>query len=387
MGIKGLMKLISDNSPGAVKEKDIKALFGLKVAVDASMALYQFLVAVRSGPDDTNLTNEAGDVTSHLQGMFYRTIRMLEAGIKPVYVFDGKPPELKGGELEKRKERREKAEEDLAEAKEGENANKEDEHKFNRRLVRVTKEHNDEVKQLLRLMGVPVVEAPGEAEAQCAVLAKAGKVFATATEDMDALTFGTDKLLRNMSVAASRKLPIHQIQLSTVLEGLGLTMNQFIDVCILCGCDYTCTIRGIGPHRALELVKKYGDMENVLKNLDPKKYNIPEDFLFKESRELFLKPDVTDPEEVNMVWKDADEEGIIKFLVEEKGFQLERIQGGLKRMKAAKGKGNQSRMESFFTIAPPSDKKRPPPPAKGKKGAKSAAVKGKGGPAAKKQKK
>lgn len=359
----------------------MKAFFGLKIAVDASMALYQFLVAVRSGPDDQNLTNEDGDVTSHLQGMFYRTIRMMDVGIKPVYVFDGKPPELKGGELEKRKERRAKAQDDLEEAKESEN--KEDEHKFNRRLVRVTKEHNEDVKKLLRLMGVPVIESPGEAEAQCASMVKTGQVFATATEDMDALTFGTNKLLRNMSASAARKLPIHEIQLSVILEDMGLTMDQFIDVCILCGCDYTCTIRGIGAVRALEMIKKHGNLETALETLDKNKYKIPEDFLYKESRKLFVKPDVLDPDEVKLVWKDPDEEGLIKFMVEEKGFQLDRIQNGLKRMHAARGKGTQKRMESFFGASTVT-RKRPPPPTKGSK---KKAAKGKGKPAAKKKKK
>lgn len=379
MGIKGLMKLISDNAPAAVKEKEIKAFFGLKIAIDASMALYQFLIAVRSGPDDTNLTNEAGEMTSHLQGMFYRTIRMMDNGVKPVWVFDGKPPDMKGGELVKRREKREKAEADLAAAKEEDN--KEDEHKFNRRLVRVTKEHNDDVKKLLRLMGVPVVEASGEAEAQCAALCKAGAVFGTATEDMDALTFGTPKLLRNMSASAARKLPILQIDLKILLEDLDMTMEQFIDVCILCGCDYTNTIRGIGPTRAVDLIRKHKTIEKAIESLDKKKYPMPEDFNFAGARGLFVKPDITPPDDVKLVWKDPDEEGLIQYLVNEKGFQIERVKGGLARMKKARGKSTQKRMESFFG-ASTSTRKRPPPPTKKGKGSKK-----KGKPAKKKSRK
>lgn len=380
MGIKGLMKLISDNAPCAVKEKEIKSYFGLKVAIDASMALYQFLVAIRAGPDDTNLTNEAGEMTSHLSGMFYRTIRMMENGIKPVWVFDGKPPDMKGGELLKRKERREEAEAELKKAQEEEN--KEDEHKFNRRLVRVSKEHNDDVKALLRLMGVPVVEAPGEAEAQCAALAKADKVFATATEDMDALTFGTPKLLRNLSASAARKLPILQIDLAVLLQDIGLTMEQFIDVCILCGCDYTGTIRGIGSKRALELILKHGNIEKAIESLDKKKYTIPDNFQFKESRALFVKPDIDEAAKVDLKWKDPDEKGLIDFMVNNKGFQIERIQTGIKRIKACRGKGTQKRMESFFgSVGGPRKRVAPPAKGKGKKGSK------KKGPASKKAKK
>lgn len=151
------------------------------------MVMYQFLVAVRSdnGYASAMLMNEAGEITSHIQGMFNRTIKLLSAGVKPVYVFDGKPPDLKSGELAKRTARRQQAEADLAAAKEA--GEQEDIDRFSRRLVKVTKQHNDDCKELLRLMGVPVITAPCEAEAQCAELARQGKVFATATEDMDAL--------------------------------------------------------------------------------------------------------------------------------------------------------------------------------------------------------
>ncbi len=177
MGIKGLLKLLQDQAPGSLKTYPFESLFGRKVAVDASMCLYQFLIAVRTGPDDQNLTNQDGEVTSHLQGLFYRSLRMLEEGVKPVFVFDGKPPVLKGGELEKRRERRAEAETDLQEAKE--EGDQEEVNKYQRRLVRVTKEHNEDAKKLLRLMGIPVVEAPSEAEAMCAELTKKGIVFAT----------------------------------------------------------------------------------------------------------------------------------------------------------------------------------------------------------------
>ncbi|KAK3409316.1 hypothetical protein EUGRSUZ_J01445 [Eucalyptus grandis] len=119
------------------------------------------------------LTNEAGEVTSHLQGMFYRTIRLLEAGIKPAYVFDGKPPDLKKQELAKRFLKRAAASEELAVAIASQN--KEDMEKLSKRTMKVTQHHNEDCKKLLKLMDLPVVEAPSEAEAQCAALCKAGK--------------------------------------------------------------------------------------------------------------------------------------------------------------------------------------------------------------------
>jgi flap endonuclease-1 len=283
MGIHGLMKLLSEECPEAIKEQELENYTGRKVAIDASMAMYQFLVAVRMGPgggqSSSMLMNEAGEVTSHIQGMFNRTIKMMTSGIRPAYVFDGKPPEMKSGELAKRLARREKAEADLAVARAAEAADDVD--KFSRRLVKVTRQHNADCQELLRLMGIPVVLAPGEAEAQCAEMAKHGKVYATATEDMDALTFRTPKLLRKLTFSQSSKdkQPILEIDFNMVLQGMDITYEQFVDLCILCGCDYCSTIKGIGPKTALKLIRVHKNIETVIKALKrEKKYSIPVDW-------------------------------------------------------------------------------------------------------------
>ncbi|KAF9798746.1 hypothetical protein SFRURICE_021543 [Spodoptera frugiperda] len=222
MGILGLSKLIADIAPHAIKEMEIKNYFGRKIAIDAYMSLYQFLIAVRS--EGSQLVSVDGETTSHLMGTFYRTIRLVENGIKPVYVFDGKPPDMKSHQLNKRAERREEAEKELQKATEA--GDQESIEKFNRRLVKVTKVHNDEARQLLKLMGIPVVEAPCEAEAQCAAMVKAGKVFASATEDMDALTFGTNVLLRHLTFSEARKMPVQEFHLDDVLKGLELNQRE-----------------------------------------------------------------------------------------------------------------------------------------------------------------
>ncbi|XP_021282163.1 flap endonuclease 1 isoform X1 [Herrania umbratica] len=346
MGIKGLTKLLADNAPKAMKEQKFESYFGRKIAIDASMSIYQFLIVVgRSGTE--MLTNEAGEVTSHLQGMFTRTIRLLEAGIKPVYVFDGQPPDLKKQELAKRYSKRADATEDLQQAMEA--GNKEDIEKFSKRTVKVTKQHNEDCKRLLRLMGVPVIEAPSEAEAQCAALCKSRKVYAVASEDMDSLTFGAPRFLRHLMDPSSRKVPVMEFEVSKVLEELNLTMDQFIDLCILSGCDYCDSIRGIGGQTALKLIRQHGSIEHILQNINKERYSIPDDWPYQEARRLFQEPLVcTDDEQLEMKWSAPDDEGLITFLVNENGFNSDRVTKAIEKIKAAKNKSSQGRLESFF---------------------------------------
>ena len=186
------------------------------------MSIYSFLIAVRS--EGQQLMSDTGETTSHLMGMFYRTLRIVDNGIKPLYVFDGAPPKLKSGELAKRFQRKAEASEAHEQAKETGTA--EEVEKFSRRTVRVTREHNDECKKLLKLMGVPYIDAPTEAEAQCAILARAGKVYAAASEDMDTLCFDAPILLRHLTFSEQRKEPIQEIHLDRVLAGLDMDKKQ-----------------------------------------------------------------------------------------------------------------------------------------------------------------
>ena len=355
MGIQGLTKLIGDFAERAISEHAIQSYFGRRVAVDASMSMYQFMIALRGTGMD--LTNESGEITSHISGMFYRTIRLLEKGIKPAFVFDGKPPEMKIHELKKRKEKLTDATAKQAEAAESGTA--EDAIKFSKRTVRVSKEHSQECQTLLRLMGMPVIEAPSEAEAQCAALAKSGKVWAVGSEDMDTLTFGAPILLRNLTASESQKKEILEINLAAVLDGMGLNQSQFIDLCILCGCDYCPSIRGIGPKTAYNLIKEHGKLEEVLPILEAKKgkdgepkHHIPPDFDYQSVRLLFSEPDVLDSEQVELKWGQPDVEGLTRFLVEEKKFSEDRVRSGIERLrKATQEKHVQQRLDSFFSAA------------------------------------
>ncbi|TFK68030.1 flap endonuclease 1 [Pluteus cervinus] len=440
MGIKGLTGLLSEHAPESIKHHEIKTLFGRKVAIDASMSIYQFLIAVRQ-KDGEMLTNDAGETTSHLMGFFYRTIRIVENGIKPAYVFDGRPPELKKGVLAKRFDRREEAKEEGEEAKEiGTTA---DVDRFSRRTVKVTKEHNEECRRLLTLMGIPVVIAPSEAEAQCAELARGGKVFAAGSEDMDTLTFSAPILFRHLTFSEAKKQPISEINLKLALEGLDMNMSQFIELCILLGCDYLEPIKGVGPKSALKLMREHGSLKGVVKHLrakaaeraaapkpdsdgeeelipseddepaptsdverpdnasddedeekpkekpKPKKKKgaakgkgrggpqIPEDWPWERAKELFAKPDVTSADEIELEWKNPDVDGLVEFLVKEKGFNEERVRAGAAKLQKYMSSKQQGRLDGFFTVKP----KEKAPAGKGDK--KDAKGKSKADPKAK----
>lgn len=415
MGIKGLTALLSEHAPACIKEHDIKTLFGRKVAIDASMSIYQFLIAVRQR-DGEMLTNDAGETTSHLMGLFYRTIRIVENGIKPAYVFDGKPPELKKGVLAKRFERREEAKEEGEEAKE--TGTVEDMDRLSRRTVKVTKEHNEECRRLLRLMGIPVVVAPSEAEAQCAELARGGKVYAAGSEDMDTLTFSAPILFRHLTFSEAKKQPISEINLKAALDGLDMDMSQFVDLCILLGCDYLDPIRGIGPKSALKLIRENGGLQGVVKQLrekaaekaaaaqsgdegmsedepaptsdiekpddsdveakpkpKPKKGRrkgkgkggvmIPEEWPWEEAKKIFMEPEVLPADEVELEWKNPDVDGLLQFLVTEKGFNEERVRKGADKLQKFLNSKQQGRLDGFFSVKP-KEKVSPKKDAKGK---------------------
>ena len=346
MGIQGLSRLISNKSHTGSCQKSLEFLSGKVIAIDASMQIYQCLIAIRQGPSG-QLAAEEGEVTSHLTGIFYRTIKLIEAGIKPVYVFDGKPPSLKKNELKKRNERQEQA---LAELKLTDNPEETEKHE--KRSVRATKEQSNDIIKLLTLMGVPVIKAPCEAEATCAALVKEGKAYATATEDMDSLTFGSTKVIRHINSNDQNKQPTIEYSLPNILTDMAVTMEQFIDICILSGCDYTKTIKGIGPVKAYQLISEHQTIEGVLTSLrkkyDDEQFNslVPEEYPVDAVRELFMNPEVDTSQPI--VWNKPEREELLKFLVEEKKFNADRVNKGCDRILNAKSKGTQNRISDFF---------------------------------------
>ncbi len=318
----------------AVERIRLEDLTGKAIAFDAYNILYQFITVIR-GPDGRPLMDHRGRITSHLSGMFFRTINFLKAGLKPIYVYDGRPPELKRETVERREERRSEAAELYERAlREG---RLEEARKYAQQAATLNQYIVESSKRLLQLMGIPVVQAPSEGEAQAAHLASKGDAYASASQDMDSLLFGSPRLVRNLSIVGRRKLPGRReyvevvpevIYLDRLLEELGITREQLIDIAILVGTDYCEGVKGVGPKTALKLVKQYGSAEAALRHLGKSLEKPPE-----EVREAFLKPKVTD--EYVVEWREPDYDGVKDMLCGEHDFSEERVEKALGELRAA----------------------------------------------------
>lgn len=169
---------------------------------------------------------------------------------------------------------------------------------------------------------------------------------------MDALTFGSNIMLRHLTASEARKLPVKEFNYEKILKGFELNRDEFIDLCILMGCDYCETIRGIGPKRAVEMINTYRNIETIIDNLDTKKYVVPENWNYETARKLFIEPEITDPNEIELKWTDPDEEGLVKFLCGDRQFSEDRIRSGVKKIIKSKSSSTQGRLDSFFKVLP-----------------------------------
>ncbi|KAI5177596.1 flap endonuclease-1, partial [Pancytospora epiphaga] len=219
--------------------------------------------------------------------------------------------------------------------------------KWEKRQVKIEEFHVEDCKKLLQFMGVPFITAISEAEAYCAYLCKTERVKGVATEDMDALCFGASLLLRNLNASQVKRIEIDEYRLSMILKELDLSMDGFIDMCILLGCDFCDTIKGVGPKRAFEYIKKHGSIESILEN---EKLEIPENFDFKAARLIFKElSEVGDENQnLNLEREKIDREGLIGFMCGEKGFDKTRIENGIERMVKMQKRSCQLRLDSFF---------------------------------------
>ena len=330
----------------------IKDLRGKVLAVDAYNNFYQYLTTIRAA-DGSVLTDSKGRVTSHLIGLFNRTTSLMEQGLKLVFVFDGKPPEIKRKTWEKRAEIKQEASLRLKEAEEaGDIAGM---HKFASRTARLTKEMLDDAKNVITALGLPMVQAPSEGEAQTAYMVKKGAAYASVSQDYDNLIFGCPRLIKNLSIAGKRKragklayetVQPEMIVLSEVLEALSLTLDQLIVVAILIGTDYNPGgVKGIGPKTALKLVKEHGIKFEALFQQVEWSAQYPE-LSWPEIFDTIKNIPVTD--EYMLAWKPFDEKKLVAMLVEGHNFSRERVAVKLEKLREEQGRLKQKGLGSFW---------------------------------------
>ena len=332
----------------AIKLEDLR---GRTIAIDAYNTLYQFLAIIRQ-PDGTPLKDLTGKVTSHLSGLFYRTSNLVELGIKPIYVFDGRPPELKTMELERRRQIKVEAQVHYEKALAKGDLPKA---RMHAQAATSMKDYmKEDSRHLLELMGLPWVQAPSEGEAQAAHMTRQGDADYCASQDYDSLLFGAPRLLRNITISGRRKLPRKNlyvdvvpelVELEKVLKETGISHEQLIDVGILIGTDFNPDgIPGLGPKTALKLIKEHGTLENALPYIRNAEFPHPP----KSIRKIFLHPAVRN--DYTLAWNEPNAEGIVNFLVREKDFSEDRVRKTLEKMQQglAKEKGRTT-LEKWFS--------------------------------------
>ncbi len=311
---------------GDVVEGETVALDSLDgaVALDAYNAIYGFLANIRQR-DGTPLKDSKGRVTSHLSGLLYRTANLYEAGLKPCYVFDGPPPDLKSATVEERRERKEEAQERYEEA-----ARRGDEAEMLKHAQRATSLDQPQVETsvaLLDALNVPWMEAPSEGEAQAAYMCREGDVDTVGSQDYDSLLFGAPVLVRNLTIRGrgGQDLDPVRYDLDDVLDTLDMTREELIEVGVLVGTDYNEGVHGVGPKTALDVVRD-GETRERLEVGDP-------DCDLDEILELYLDPEVTD--DYTLEWEEPDTDAVESLLCGEHDFSRDRVRKAVERVEEA----------------------------------------------------
>ena len=309
------------------KETNLEALSGKIVAIDAYNTLYQFLSIIRQ-PDGTPLQDSSGRITSHLSGLIYRTTNLMEKGLKPVFVFDGEPSELKAGVIKTRSERRDEARRKWEEAKV---LAPEEAFKYAQASARIDATIVEDAKTLLTYLGIPCVQAKAEGEAQAAYMVQRGDAELVSSQDYDCLLFGAPVMIRNLS-APRRKAQPELVSLKELEEKHGITREELVDIAILIGTDFNPGIKGVGVKRALKLIKKHHSIERLLAESEIG----AEIENYELVRAIFLHPDVNESYEIE--WGTVDRDKVKEFLCEEHDFSEERVSKVLERIEPQKQK-------------------------------------------------
>ncbi len=320
---------------GILEKRQIELgdLQGTRVAVDAYNTIYQFVSAIRQ-PDGTPLSDSNGMPTSHLIGLLHRNVRLISAGIRPFYVFDGFPSELKAATLEKRKQIKIRADEKYREAVEKKDMAKA--YSYAMQTTRLTEDMIEESMRILDLMGIPYMTAPADGEAQASQMALKGDVWAIASQDFDSLLYGAPRLVRNLNMSGRRKMPgrrefrevhIEMIELEPNLRRLGISREQLVDIAILVGTDFNEGVRGVGAKKGLAAMLKDGSIES-----SQYAESIPAELLSRV-RETFLHPSFI--QDYGLEWRQPDGEGLTEFLCHEHEFSRESVEEALAGLKLA----------------------------------------------------
>ena len=332
------------------RKLSIDELQGRTVAFDGNNILYQFISIIR-GRDGQPLKDRQGRMTSHLSGLLYRNSNLMEQGVKIVYVFDGTPHRFKRTVLERRQKTRRAAKKEYEKAvAEGDEKKA---RRYGQQSVIATTDIISEAKELLSLMGIPCVQAPGEGEAQTAYMASKGDVWGAASQDFDSLLYGAPRHIRNLSIIGRRKLPRKNVyikiepemlELDKVKRDLGLNQSQLIDLGILVGTDYNPDgIKGIGPKTALKLIQQHGNIDEAIPHIKNAEFPHP----VEEIKELFLNPRTVD--DYVLEWSKPDVAGLIGFLCAEHSFSQQRVMSAIEKMqKGFEQKGEKTTLDRFF---------------------------------------
>lgn len=301
MGIKNISLLLSHKCKDSIQKKNLKLYSNKIITIDLSIYLYKYLY----------------NNNDHIEGLTRQILRLYRNGITPLYVFDGIPPKEKDDVIKERYIKKnnyinrkeeiiteidtltnntDKNVENVENAENTEttetiNILKKELDKLTRKIISVTHVHVSKCKELFDLFGVPYIVSNGEAESLCAKLCTDKLAHGCISEDTDILANGGNVFIRNFNASSNY---INEYSLPKILESLDVNYDQFIDICILCGCDYTTKIKGIGPINAYKYIKKYNNIETIIELINDennktfKKYKIPENFDYKKAKELFL---------------------------------------------------------------------------------------------------
>ena len=314
------------------RKTSFENLSGNSIAIDGYNIIYQFLTTIR-GPTGEPLMNSKGKITSHITGLFYRNINLLNNNIRPIYVLDGKPPQLKSTLIKKRKEIREKNQEKYQKAME--EGDQEQARRYAHSMIKINEGIINDVKKILDLMGIQCIQAPAEGEATVAYMNELDLVNYAVSQDYDSLLFGAKRLCRNLTVSGKRRIPRTNrymnvepeiIELKEFLRINEINREQLVDIAILIGTDYNPNgFTRIGPKTAIKNIKKYKRIEEI-----PKIERELELIDVDQVRNMFLNPDVSKPEIIEN--KELKKEELISYLCDENDFSEERISNTIKKL-------------------------------------------------------